>query len=142
MFRECTHIKTNGIKCHSPAMRGTSLCFYHARSRHRTPSSKVSNDLSFDLPDLTEPGMTLIAINEVIHALAAKQISGRRAGALLYGIQMAERKLVDFPVQLLLHRPPALIPVASQVDITAPDPRPKGRKPHPEKHDPASNPLQ
>jgi hypothetical protein len=37
-FPECEHIKSNGIRCGSPAMRGAKLCFFHhpaAREAHR-----------------------------------------------------------------------------------------------------------
>jgi hypothetical protein len=98
MFRECTHIKTNGIKCHSPAMRGTTLCFYHARARRRASASKIPKDLPFDLPDLIEPGMIEIALHEVLNALASGRISPRRAGVLLHGLQLAEKKFAERPL--------------------------------------------
>jgi hypothetical protein len=117
MFRECTHIKTNGIKCHSPAMRGTSLCFYHARARRRAPASKTSKDLPFDLPDLIEPGMIEIAIHEVLSALASGRISPRRAGVLLHGLQLADQKLSERPLEDMNSPPfqplPPLTPICA-----------------------------
>lgn len=42
----CTHIKTNGIRCGSPAVKGTSLCFHHSAVKTAlgkvTPLDKVS----------------------------------------------------------------------------------------------------
>jgi hypothetical protein len=37
-FPECEHVKSNGIRCGSPALRGAKLCFFHhpaAREAHR-----------------------------------------------------------------------------------------------------------
>jgi len=37
-FRECERIKSNGLRCQSPALRGESLCYFHhpeAREVHR-----------------------------------------------------------------------------------------------------------
>src|SRR5579864_2557852 len=37
-FRECEHVKSNGVRCASPALRGEKLCFFHhptAREAHR-----------------------------------------------------------------------------------------------------------
>jgi hypothetical protein len=31
MFQECRHVKTNGLKCKSPALRGMPYCYFHAR---------------------------------------------------------------------------------------------------------------
>lgn len=62
MFRECAFIKTDGIKCHSPAMRESWLCFYHARRRRRGSVAGSNLDLPFDLPNLNEPGMVPVAL--------------------------------------------------------------------------------
>jgi len=135
MFNECTHLKADGTKCHSPAMRGTSRCFYHTRIRRRVSASNRPKDEPFGLPDITEPGMLLIALNEILQAIAAGRISARRAGALLYGIQMANRELdgveVVFPAPI---GPP--LPAAS-----AHAARQKTRK-APERCDPHPGPLQ
>ena len=37
-FPECEHVKSNGVRCASPALRGQTLCFFHhpaAREAHR-----------------------------------------------------------------------------------------------------------
>ena len=31
MYLECRHIKSNGSKCHSPAMKDKPYCYYHLR---------------------------------------------------------------------------------------------------------------
>ena len=89
MFRECSFIKTDGVKCHSPAMRGAWLCFFHARPRRRGFVAGGSVDRPFDLPNLNEPGMTPVALQEILSGLAAGRISSQRAGVLLYGLQLA-----------------------------------------------------
>ena len=33
-FAECRHLKTNGRKCQSPALKGGALCFFHSKLQH------------------------------------------------------------------------------------------------------------
>jgi hypothetical protein len=35
MYMACRHIEPNGPRCKSPALRGGSFCYFHARSRRR-----------------------------------------------------------------------------------------------------------
>lgn len=34
----CRHIKTNGLRCQSPALTGETFCFFHARLHHDHPA--------------------------------------------------------------------------------------------------------
>ncbi len=35
MISICTHIKSDGIRCGSPAMRGHSRCYFHLKQHYR-----------------------------------------------------------------------------------------------------------
>ena len=37
MFKECRFIKANGLKCQSPALRGSPFCYFHSRTRVVVP---------------------------------------------------------------------------------------------------------
>ena len=88
MVPECRHIKTSGGKCGSPALRGKPYCYFHSRLKQ----SVVRTSRPFfalQLPPLEDRGAIQLAIGEVVTALAAENIDAKRAGMLLYGLQIA-----------------------------------------------------
>jgi hypothetical protein len=64
---------------------------------HREPATLNSHrsayagtaSLALQLPDVEDSASIQLALIEVIHALAANQVDPRRAGLLLYGLQVA-----------------------------------------------------
>jgi hypothetical protein len=87
--KECRHIKTNGIKCHSPAMRGSCFCYFHGRSRIYV--ARPPRQHRFKLPPLERPSDLLPALNQVIQAIASGHIDNTRASKLLHAIQLAQQ---------------------------------------------------
>lgn len=97
----CHHIKTNGIQCQSPALKGSSYCFFHERlhQSHRNFRSAKTNargrhreyDLQFDA--LEDPQSIQFALSRVITDLASGDLRCERASALLYGLQLASSNL-------------------------------------------------
>ena len=85
MVPECRHIKTSGGKCGSPALRGQSFCYFHSRLKQRAAEPEPT----FILPNLEDRGAVQLAINEVVKALAAHKLNAKRAGLLLYALQIA-----------------------------------------------------
>jgi hypothetical protein len=87
-YRLCRHLKTNGVQCQSPALRDTNFCYFHgAMSRQRRKSDP------FLLPALEDANAVQIAVQEVIEALLEKRIDNKRAGLLLYALQIASANL-------------------------------------------------
>ena len=89
MVPECRHIKTSGGKCGSPALRGKPYCYFHARLRER--AARPANPyLAIELPPtLEDRGSIQLAISEIVSAIADNRIDTRRAGMLLYALQIA-----------------------------------------------------
>ena len=95
----CRHIKSNGIICRSPALRGKARCFYHQPSlAPRSPYPERRDYRAYALRGLTpaefqrllvsgDRPSILRAVCAVTTALAADEISPRRAGRILYGLQ-------------------------------------------------------
>ena len=118
MFKECRHIKANGLKCQSPAMRGSPFCYFHARVRVYVPARKpgVPGDTSsplgrqpsagetFELPPLKNSADIHAALHAIMNALANSRIKPSAAGKLLYGLQLAQKSLESRPIGAL---PPA-----------------------------------
>jgi hypothetical protein len=100
----CRHIKSDGIVCKSPALRGKSKCYYH---QPRPAASDPTAERRYAYRQYALRGLKpeefqhLIALGDkdainralsvVIAALAADEIHPRRAGAILYALQMASR---------------------------------------------------
>lgn len=92
-FQECRHIKHDGAKCHSPAMRGTTYCYFHANARPSPSRHTRTRDALLDIPSMENRSEILVVLNRIVNALANGQIASRRATAMLYAVQMAQKEL-------------------------------------------------
>jgi hypothetical protein len=75
--RFCTHIKVNGVRCGSPALRGEHFCYFHQRMIRgvSTPPQSRLHPMAF-----LEDGASIQAsLMEVINALVRNTIDLRRA---------------------------------------------------------------
>ena len=104
VVRECRFIKTNGLKCQSPAMRGSQFCYFHGRTRICAARPR-SNEKALKLPPLVDSASISVALNEIMQALASGTIDTKRAGNLLYALQMAQQNLPSIPMALLAQPP-------------------------------------
>jgi hypothetical protein len=73
-------------------MRKSAYCYYHARlhqpqNRRRPPNSPLK------LPVLDSQNAVQIGLTDVMNAIASGQLEPRRAGQILYGMQMASTAL-------------------------------------------------
>ena len=100
----CRHIKSNGLICRSPALRGKVMCFFH-QPRITTRAANHSNQERHNYRAYALQGLSpaefqqLIASGDraairravavVCRALATKEIHPRRAGRILFGLQSA-----------------------------------------------------
>ena len=102
-FYECQHVRPSGRKCEAIAIRGHRFCYFHLQSRRNlfavTPAEAVANGATapvptastLTLPMLEDRTAVQMVLTEVLRALAANQIDTKRAGLLLYGLQIASR---------------------------------------------------
>jgi len=88
MFHECRHIKTNGLRCHGAALRGKPYCYFHMNLR-RMNSPKHSESQPLQLPLIEDTASVLLAVNQVTHYLNSPHADCRRAGLMLYSLQIA-----------------------------------------------------
>jgi hypothetical protein len=99
MFRvhipRCTHIKTNGTQCGSPALRGRRYCYFHKNWREQRvrPNAKPTGHASITLPVLEDADSIQVALMQVLRVILAGQIDSKTAGLLLYGLQTASLNL-------------------------------------------------
>jgi hypothetical protein len=94
---QCRHIFTDGHRCASPCLRDEEFCYYHHTTRKpfANPTQRRSRRSTFHLPlpDLNDRSGIQLAIGQVLQRIASNDIDPRRAGLLLYGLQIASLNL-------------------------------------------------
>jgi hypothetical protein len=81
---QCTGTKSDGTPCHSPALRGKPLCYYHDPAS-RIRKRKTGNGIpEAPLPDFRDP---MRMLDWAMRNLAAGRISTKAAGQLIYAVQ-------------------------------------------------------
>ena len=103
---QCRHIFTDGHRCGSPSLRDGNFCYYHGTARRNGPRQpqvsgsltprKAARSSTFNLPspaDLAERSGVQLALGQILHKIANNEIDPRRAGLLLYGLQIASVNL-------------------------------------------------
>jgi hypothetical protein len=82
----CEKVREDGTVCGCPKMRGYRYCYAHERML-QTQSQKLQ------LPALEDANAVQMAIMRVQKALIDDEISEKKAGLLLYSLQMASSNL-------------------------------------------------
>jgi hypothetical protein len=91
----CTHIKTNGTQCGSPALRGRRFCFFHKnwQGQRIQLNAQPATPLSFTMPVLEDADSVQVALMQVMRLILAGQLDPKIAGLLLYALQTASLNL-------------------------------------------------
>ncbi len=88
MYKECRHIFPDGSRCHAAALKDMPYCYHHDRI-HRALLCQRSSKAKLDLPAFEDRGSILIALSQVICALADGRLDGTKAGRVIYALQVA-----------------------------------------------------
>jgi len=88
MYMECRHIKTNGLRCESPALRGGQFCYYHAKV-HTIGAEPNLKFGPLQLPVPEDAAAIQLSVARISDAIINDRISLKKATALLYGLQIA-----------------------------------------------------
>src|SRR5271155_1879545 len=88
-IRSCTHIKVNGVRCGSPALRDEVFCYFHQRMIRgvRTPPKSRLHPIALIE---NEEGIQA-SLMEIINALVRNTIDFRRAQLVLRALSIAAR---------------------------------------------------
>ncbi len=83
----CEHIKDDGIRCGSPALRGRKLCYFHDRERRghrisRTAPAKL-------IPTLKNQRDVRVATINVLRAARQGLFTAEELKSMFYGLQVA-----------------------------------------------------
>jgi hypothetical protein len=114
---QCRHIFTDGRRCSSPCLRQEEFCYYHHTTRKpaANPKQRRSRCSTFHLPLPEDRSAIQSSIGEVLQRIAANDIDPRRAGLLLYGLQIAS---LNLPKQQNTQRHARPEPVETVEEIT------------------------
>jgi len=90
-IRRCQHIKVNGVKCGSPAVREHEYCYFHVRWHRKgmRVNPCFREQQRSPLPTLEDANSIQVVLAEVIKELKAGIIDHRTAALLLYAFQIA-----------------------------------------------------
>ena len=80
-MKTCIHVKTNGIRCGSPALRDSVKCFFHHSHRRQLKRKAVSHTLK-------TPGGRMAAIQQVLDAVISGRMDAELARTWLYAIHL------------------------------------------------------
>jgi hypothetical protein len=92
----CNHIKANGTRCGSPALRNQRLCYFHHENHSvkiSVPQTQGARGGEFVLPVIEDTGSVLVAVQRVTQLLLEGAIEPKIAGLALYGLQIASASL-------------------------------------------------
>ncbi|MEO6806322.1 MAG: hypothetical protein ABI209_09250 [Edaphobacter sp.] len=81
---QCRHIFTDGRRCSSPCLRQQEFCYYHHTTRKPVANPRQRRSHRSTIQS---------SIGQVLQRIASNDIDPRRAGLLLYGLQIASLNL-------------------------------------------------
>jgi hypothetical protein len=91
---ECEHIKFNGDRCGSPAMRGKHFCYHHSRVRHARPDEA--------LPTPDAPEAIVYSAQAIIDAVLAGKLDYKPAMAIASLLRLQNVALHKFRLPSLI----------------------------------------
>jgi hypothetical protein len=102
---QCRHIRTNGRRCGTPSLRGEHLCYAH-HAAHRPEARRDAEAIAAGYP-IQQPVLHFDSFEdrpavqacllEVMNRIANNSLDTKRAGLLLYGLQIASNNLPREP---------------------------------------------
>jgi len=106
---QCQHIQLSGLRCGSPALRNEPFCYHHHTTRRPAstkPIAHCGHHSEFDLLLPEDRSAIQHNIGLILQRIATNQIDPRRAGLLLYGLQIATANLRTAQKSKQPHLPP------------------------------------
>ncbi len=88
MYKTCRHIKSNGLPCKSPALKGGQFCYYHSKIH------TVGVDVKFGpllLPAPEDPAAIQLSVARINDAVLNSRLDLRKALTLFNGLRLAAR---------------------------------------------------
>jgi hypothetical protein len=92
MYQKCRHIKPNGLRCDSPALKQAYFCYFHTKIHTvgAEPNLKYGPML---LPAPEGSAAIMLSIAKINDGLLSGRIDTKQAGVLLYSMQVASQHI-------------------------------------------------
>ena len=100
MGQECRHILASGEKCRALALMEKPYCYFHARVHGLNAQDPNAPQGPLRFPILEDQASIRLAVAQVIDAVSSTRLDPRRAGLILYGIQIAAQTVPSKPSPL------------------------------------------
>jgi len=115
---QCEHVKSDGVRCGSPALRSQHFCYFH----NNLLGARVNV-----FPLLEDGNAIQLELGEIIRALVDERIATKRAALVLYALQIASHNLrnVNFepgPREVVLEPPLELRCLSKPPQPATPEP--------------------
>ena len=91
MYMECRHIKTNGLRCQSPALKGGEFCYYHRQVRSVPADANLPLAQRVQLPIPEDAAAIQLSIARISDAILTGRLALNKADALYAGLRIASR---------------------------------------------------
>lgn len=88
MYIECRHIKSNGLKCESPALKGQPFCYYHSKI-HTVGAEPHLKYGPLQLPAPEDSAAIQLSVARINDAIINGRIDLRKAAVLFAGLKIA-----------------------------------------------------
>ncbi|MGD0345608.1 MAG: hypothetical protein ABSA85_02565 [Terracidiphilus sp.] len=92
MYMICRHIKINGLRCESPALRGHQFCYYHSKA-HTVGAEPHLKYGPLQLPTPEDAASIQLSVARISDAIINGRIDLKKATGLLYGLQIAAQSI-------------------------------------------------
>jgi hypothetical protein len=92
---QCRHIFTGGRRCGSPSLRNENFCYFHHTNRKpvENAAARKARLGNFDFTWPEDRAALQLSLCQVLERIASNDLDPRRAGLLLYGLQIASQNL-------------------------------------------------
>src|SRR6185437_8806407 len=90
------YMAPTGQRCGSPALKGDYYCYHHHLKNAKRTQQRVLIDpevTRMELPPIEDRASLFVALVAVVHRLAENTIDTRRAGQMIYALQVALQSL-------------------------------------------------
>jgi hypothetical protein len=94
--KQCQRMKMNGTQCGSPAVRNQKFCYFHQRCnavQFDVSTSAAEPAALFFLPVLEDAASIQATITQVCEHLLQRRLDPKKAGVMLYAMQVASANL-------------------------------------------------
>ena len=88
MFMACRHIKTNGLRCESPALKGGQFCYYHSKTHTLGAEGKFG---PLQLPPPEDSAAIQLSVARINDAILTGRLDLKMAAALFTGLKIVSR---------------------------------------------------